>query len=153
MRGGVAILGNYTERFMPPTCAGNMYLPIELTPPPPRTHSFCEEGTAPATHNRRRVQIMVLQNMTQKASQSQRREPGGSAAYAPGLGLCLCLGLGLRLPSVMLDWRQAEVRSMFIRNANAPFYAPQSTTTTTKLLLLQLPLSQLLLLLLSVTFE
>lgn len=98
---------------------------------------------------------MVLQNMTQKASQSQRREPGGSAAYAPGLGLCLCLGLGLglRLPSVMLDWRQAEVRSMFIRNANAPFYAPQSTTTTTKLLLLQLPLSQLLLLLLSVTFE
>lgn len=89
---------------------------------------------------------MVLQNMTQKASQSPRRAQGGSAAYAPGLGLCLCPGLRLRLASVMAGWRQAEVRSMFIRNANAPFYAPTR--------LLQLLLSLLLsLLLLSVTFE
>lgn len=85
---------------------------------------------------------MALQNMTQKASQSPRRAQGGSA---PGLGLCLCPGLRLRLPSVMAGWRQAEVRSMFIRNANAPFYAPTR---------LQLLLSlSLLLLLLSVTFE
>lgn len=85
---------------------------------------------------------MVLQNMTQKASQSPRRAQGGSAA-APGLGLCL--RLRLRLPSVMAGWRQAEVRSMFIRNANAPFYAPTR--------LLQLLLSLPALLLLSVTFE
>lgn len=139
-------MGNYTERFMPPTCAGNMYLTLELTPAPlllPSHSLAVKRGTAPATHNRRRVEIMVLQNMTQKASQSPRRAQGGSAAYAPGLGLCLCLRL--RLPSVMAGWRQAEVRSMFIRNANAPFYAPTR--------LLQLLPSLPSLLLLSVTFE
>jgi len=49
----------------------------------------------------------------------------------------------------MAVW-QAEVRSMFIRNANAPFYARRRRVDC-RLLLSMLPM--LLLLLLSVTFE
>jgi len=59
-------------------------------------------------------------------------------------GMEMEMGLSLTMPSFMAVW-QAEVRSMFIRNANAPFYARRRRR--------RLLLSMLLLLLLSVTFE
>jgi len=100
---------------------------------------------------------MALRNMTQKASLTLGL--GSKLGLRAGPETTTWNGNGnrngnktgslfLNIPSFMAGW-QAEVRSMFIRNANAPFYACRRQL----LLLLLLLLLLVLLMLLSVTFE